>query len=221
MRVLLIEDDQELAALILEGLAKDGFEPELAANAKEGFALAGLKNYAALIVDVMLPEGQDAGFQLAGKLRQAEVHTPILFLTARADMNSKLQGLEIGGDDYLPKPFDFRELRARLRSLVRRSSGHSSNILRLPGGFEVQLESGQVFFQAKELHLTPREYALLEVFALNPGRIFSREDLIERIWAGDSSVTPKIVDVYISSLRRKLSETLLETMRGRGYRLGS
>jgi DNA-binding response OmpR family regulator len=115
MRVLLIEDDQELAALILEGLAKDGFEPELAANAKEGFALGSSGTYAALIVDVMLPEGQDAGFKVAGKLRQANVHTPILFLTARADMNSKLQGLEIGGDDYLPKPFDFRELRARLR----------------------------------------------------------------------------------------------------------
>ncbi len=221
MRVLLIEDDQELAALIFEGLAKDGFEPELASNAKEGFALAGLGTYAALIVDVMLPEGQDAGFKVAGKLRQADVHTPILFLTARADMNSKLQGLEIGGDDYLPKPFDFRELRARLRSLVRRSSGHSSNRLNLPGGFEVQLESQQVFSGGKELHLTPREYALLEVFALNPGRIFTREDLIERIWSGDSSVTPKIVDVYISSLRRKLSETLLETVRGRGYRLVS
>jgi DNA-binding response OmpR family regulator len=216
MRVLLIEDDQELAALLLEGLSKDGFVIDHAPNAKEGFALGTLDTYATIVLDVMLPEGDEAGFLLAQRLRQAGMHTPILFLTARADMNSKLRGLELGGDDYLAKPFDFRELRARLRSLVRRSGGHSSNVLVLPFGFQMDLTAQQVL----NVRLTSREYALLEYFALNAGRIFSREELIERIWSNDSSVTTKIVDVYISSLRRKLHLDLIETVRGRGYRLG-
>ncbi|MEY4529692.1 MAG: hypothetical protein RLZZ156_413 [Deinococcota bacterium] len=222
MRVLLIEDDQELAALLLEGLSKDGFTTEHAPNAKEGFALGSLDTYAAIVLDVMLPEGIEAGFLLAQRLRQAGLHTPILFLTARGDINSKLRGLELGGDDYLAKPFDFRELRARLRSLVRRSGGRSSNILTLPFGFQIDLTAKQVQ-NAQQLpkHLTPREYALLEYFALNAGRVFSREELIERIWSNDSSVTNKIVDVYISSLRRKLHLDLIETVRGRGYRLGN
>ncbi len=216
MRVLLIEDDQELAALLLEGLTKDGFVTEHAPNAAEGFALGSLDTYAAIVLDVMLPEGIEAGFLLAQRLRQAGLHTPILFLTARGDINSKLRGLELGGDDYLAKPFDFRELRARLRSLVRRSAGRSSNVLVLPFGFQMDLAAQQV----QDVHLTSREYALLEYFALNAGRIFSREDLIERIWSNDSSVTTKIVDVYVSSLRRKLHLDLIETVRGRGYRLG-
>ena len=221
MRVLLIEDDQELATLLLEGLGKDGFVTEHAPNSKEGFALGSSDTHAAIVLDVTLPEGSDAGFLLAQRLRQAGVDTPVLFLTARADMNSKLRGLELGGDDYLAKPFDFRELRARLRSLVRRSSGRSSNHLVLPFAFTIHLDTRQVFLDQQAIHLTPREYGLLEYLALNTGRIFSREDLIERIWSGDSSVTSKIVDVYVSSLRRKLHLDLIETVRGRGYRLGS
>jgi DNA-binding response OmpR family regulator len=221
MRILLIEDDQELAGLLLEGLSKDGFIIEQALNAKEGFALATLDSFAVIILDVMLPEGDEAGFLLIQRLRQAGLHTPILFLTARADMNSKLQGLELGGDDYLAKPFDFRELRARLRSLVRRSTGRSSNRLELPFELIINLETRQVLLGEQQIHLTPREYTLLEYLALNAGRIFSREDLIERIWSNDSSVTSKIVDVYVSSLRRKLHNNLVETVRGRGYTLGA
>ncbi len=221
MRVLLIEDDQELAALLLEGLSQDGFRVEHANHAKEGFALGSLDTFAVIVLDAMLPEGSDAGFLLAQRLRQAGVDTPILFLTARADMTSKLRGLELGGDDYLAKPFDFRELRARLRSLVRRSSGRSSNRLVLPFGFTIHLETRAVFLEQQAIHLTPKEYALLEYLALNTGRIFSRENLIERIWSGDSSVSSKIVDVYVSSLRRKLHLDLIQTVRGHGYRLGS
>ena len=221
MRILLIEDDQELAGLLLEGLSKDGFDIEQAVNAKEGFALATLDSFAVIILDVMLPEGDDAGFLLIQRLRQTGLHTPILFLTARADINSKLQGLELGGDDYLAKPFDFRELRARLRSLVRRSTGRSSNRLELPFELTIHLELRQVLLGEQQIHLTPREYGLLEYLALNAGRIFSREDLIERIWSNDLSVTSKIVDVYVSSLRRKLHNNIIETVRGRGYTLGA
>ena len=145
---------------------------------------------------------------------------PILFLTARADVDSRLEGLDTGGDDYLSKPFDFRELRARVRSLVRRAGGHASNTVELPLGHTLDLTAHEVSANGKPISLTPREYALISCFALNAGRAYSRESLIERVWPGDSSVDTKVVDVYISSIRRKLGDGIVETVRGLGYRLG-
>lgn len=220
MRLLLVEDDPRLAELILEGLAEDGLTVEHAPDATAGLGLASLETFDAIILDVMLPEGAQAGFEVAQTLREQRQHTPILFLTARADMDSKLLGLELGGDDYLTKPFDFRELRARVRSLVRRAGGNSSNFVPLPLGYALDLAGHEVTKEARSIPLTPREYALVECFALNPGRAYSRESLIERVWPGDSGVDTKVVDVYISSVRRKLGEGLIETVRGLGYRLG-
>jgi DNA-binding response OmpR family regulator len=220
MRLLLVEDDPQLASLMLEGLAEDGLIVEHAANATEGLGLAQLGSFDALILDVMLPEGNDAGFRLARHLREERNAVPILFLTARADVDSKLEGLDTGGDDYLSKPFDFRELRARVRSLVRRASGNASNAVHLPLGFQLDLNAHEVSRDGRPVNLTPREYALVSCFALGAGRAYSRESLIERVWPGDASVDTKIVDVYISSVRRKLGEGMIETVRGLGYRLG-
>jgi DNA-binding response OmpR family regulator len=220
MRLLLVEDDPQLAALLLEGMTEDGFVVEHAANAREGLNLALVGSFDALILDVMLPEGNDAGFRLARHLREERQRVPILFLTARADMDSKLEGLDTGGDDYLSKPFDFRELRARVRSLIRRASGNASNVVSLPLGLQLDLNAHEVNKDGKPVNLTPREYALVTCFALGAGRAYSREALIERVWPGDSSVDTKVVDVYISSVRRKLGEGIIETVRGLGYRLG-
>ena len=220
MRLLLVEDDPQLSALMLEGLAEDGLIVEHAANAREGLSMAELGSFDALILDVMLPEGNNAGFEIARNLRDARNLVPILFLTARGDMDSKLSGLEVGGDDYLTKPFDFRELRARVRSLVRRASGQASNTVPLPLGYTLDLTAHEVTRGDQAVALTPREYALVSNFALNAGRAYSRETLIERVWPGDSGVDTKVVDVYISSLRRKLGEGMIETVRGLGYRLG-
>ncbi len=220
MRLLLVEDDPQLSALMLEGLAEDGLIVEHAANAREGLGMAELGSFDALILDVMLPEGDNAGFEIARSLRDARNTVPILFLTARGDMDSKLSGLEVGGDDYLTKPFDFRELRARVRSLVRRASGQASNTVPLPLGYTLDLTAHEVTRGDQAISLTPREYALVSNFALNAGRAYSRESLIERVWPGDSGVDTKVVDVYISSLRRKLGDGMIETVRGLGYRLG-
>ncbi len=220
MRLLLVEDDPRLADLILEGLAEDGLRVEHAADATAGLSMASLEPFDAIILDVMLPEGPQAGFEMARSLRDTRQHTPILFLTARADMDSKLLGLELGGDDYLTKPFDFRELRARVRSLVRRAGGNSSNLVPLPLGYALDLSGHEVTRDGRSVSLTPREYALIECLGLNPGRAYSRESLIERVWPGDSGVDTKVVDVYISSVRRKLGEGVIETVRGLGYRLG-
>jgi DNA-binding response OmpR family regulator len=212
LRILLVEDDPRLAKLISSGLSEDGLIVDHAANATVGLNLTELETFDLFIFDVMLPEGREAGFELARTVRERNDHTPILFLTARADMDSKVTGLETGGDDYLAKPFDFRELHARIRALVRRSKG-----VNLPLGLRLDISAKELL---NGVSLTPREYALLECFALNPGRAYSRNALIERVWPEDTAVELKVVDVYVSTVRRKLGEGIIETVRGTGYRLG-
>ncbi len=219
MRVLLVEDDPRLARLILSGLSEDGLIVDHSPNATIGLNMTELETFDLYILDVMLPEGSEAGFGLARAVRKRQDHTPILFLTARADMDSKVAGLETGGDDYLAKPFDFRELHARIRALVRRAKGGSSNVVALPLGLTLDIGSKELL-GVSGANLTPTEYALLECFALNPGRAYSRGALIERVWREDSEVDQKVVDVYVSTLRRKLGEGIIDTVRGTGYRLG-
>ena len=220
MRVLLVEDDPRLAAVVVEGLSEESLIVDHAPDAPSARGLSATYPYDAVILDVMLQGEQAAGFTLAREWRSGENRTPILFLTARDDIDSRVHGLEIGGDDYLTKPFDFRELRARLTALVRRSGGHADNSLKLPGGYSMDVTSHEVSLEGRTVHLTPREYALLECLALHPGRTFSRQGLIDRLWPGDHLVDAKIVDVYVSSVRRKLGENVVDTLRGAGYRLG-
>ncbi len=220
MRLLLVEDDPRLAALICSGLAEDGLIVDHAPTATMGLSMAELETFDLFVLDVMLPEGQNAGFEMARALRARKDHTPILFLTARADMDSKVAGLETGGDDYLAKPFDFRELHARIRALVRRAKGGSSNLVALPLGYTLDLAAKEIIVDGQPVNLTPREYALVECFALNAGRAYTRSALIERVWPEDTEVDLKVVDVYVSTVRRKLGEGVIETVRGTGYRLG-
>ncbi|WP_420597263.1 response regulator transcription factor [Deinococcus sp.] len=188
MRLLLLEDNPRLRALIAAGLREAGHAVEELMFAREGFNVALSGGFDALILDVMLPEGQDAGFQVAQRLRGAGDATPILFLTARADTDSRLTGLDAGGDDHLGKPFDFRELRSRLSALIRRSAGQPSNAVSLPNGFRLHLLKRQVTDAAgANLPLTPREFELLEGLALHPERAYSREALISRVWAGSQT----------------------------------
>ena len=220
MRLLLVEDDPRLAAVIVEGLGEDGLSVEQAADATTAEGLCALRGYDLLLLDVMLPEGPQAGFALAKTLRARHDKTPILFLTARDDLDSRVTGLDTGGDDYLTKPFEFRELRARVRALVRRSRGEASNTLPLPLDYTLDLAGHRVLKDGRLVPLTPREYALIECLGLNPGRAYARDSLIERVWPEDSGVDTKVVDVFVSTVRRKLGEGMIETVRGLGYRLG-
>ena len=220
MKILLVEDDSRIAELLLEGLSRDGAMVSHAPSATVALGMAQSESFDLWIFDVMLPEGREAGFELAQKLRDAHRQTPILFLTARGDLSSKVTGLDAGGDDYLAKPFEFPELRARIRALVRRAKGVSSNAVPLPLGYVLDLAACDVRRGGQAVALTPREYALLECFAINPGRAYSRDALIERVWPEDTGVELKAVDVFVSNLRRKLGETIIETVRGIGYRLG-
>jgi DNA-binding response OmpR family regulator len=220
MRLLLVEDDPKLASLIIEGLSEEGFIVEHSGSAKQAESIALLQPFDLFILDVMLPEGNNAGFELAKRLREKQNNTPILFLTARSDMMSRLEGFEGGGDDYLAKPFDFRELRARIHALIRRSSGKASNLIALPLGYTLHLSAHELSKEDEVISLTPREYTLLECFALNPERAYTRNELIERVWPEESDVDTKVVDVFVSTVRRKLGEDIIETVRGVGYRLG-
>jgi DNA-binding response OmpR family regulator len=220
MRLLLVEDDPRLSAVIIEGLGEDGLAVEHATDATTASSLCELRNYDLLLLDVMLPEGVHAGFELAKALRARQDRTPILFLTARDDLDSRVTGLDTGGDDYLTKPFAFRELRARIRALVRRSRGEAGNILPLPLEYALDLAGHRVLKAGRVVPLTPREYALIECLGLNPGRAYARDSLIERVWPEDSGVDTKVVDVFVSAVRRKLGEGVIETVRGLGYRLG-
>lgn len=258
MRLLIVEDDPHIAELLQEGLGEDGYACDVATSASQGASLARLFPYALILLDVMLPEGHDAGYVLGRELRAEGAQTPILYLTARSNVEERVTGLDAGGDDYLGKPFALRELRARVRALLRRSSGLARNVLRLPLGWQMDM-AGRTVWQTPELppHLQPtepatasggvpaepsgaerkppeqrppeqkvqaeltrREFALLELLALHPGRAFSRQDIIERLWSGETGVEPKVIDVYVSTVRRKTSEELIDTVRGLGYRLG-
>ena len=219
MRLLIVEDDPGIAELLNESLTEDGFECSVASSASEGLALAQLFPFAVLILDVGLPEGVDAGFELGGKLREAGLKTPILYLTARTALEDRVKGLETGGDDYLVKPFEHAELRARLRALVRRANGHAQNIIELPFGWRLELSQREISLDRQVSELTRREFGLLELLACNPGRVFERGEIIERLWADEMGVELKVIDVYVSTLRRKTDERLIETVRGVGYRI--
>ncbi|TSA78601.1 response regulator transcription factor, partial [Deinococcus detaillensis] len=201
MRLLIVEDDPHIAELLSDGLTEEGYECDLAASAAEGEPLAQLFPYALLILDVMLPEGIDAGYQLGERLRDSGNKIPILYLTARGTVEDRVTGLEAGGDDYLTKPFAFTELRARIRALLRRASGNTQNAVPLPKGWMMDLGAREVYAAGVRADLTRREFALLELFVMNPGRAFGRDEIIERLWRGEGSVEHKVIDVYVSTLR--------------------
>lgn len=221
MKLLVVEDDPELSALLVEGLTEEGYAVERSRSATEAEAMLELGGYAGLILDVMLPEGDHAGFHLARTLRDKADDLPILYLTARDQLEDLEQGLGSGGDDYLTKPFTFRELRARIQALIRRSRGVASPRVPLPSGWALDLAGRDAVRDRRPGNLTRREYALLQQLALNPERVFTRPELIERLWPGDADVDLKIIDVYVSTIRRKLSADVITTLRGIGYRLGN
>lgn len=220
MRILIIEDDPHIAELLKDGLTEEGYECDHAASATQGAELAHLFPYGLLLVDVMLPEGIDAGFKLGQRLRGQGLTMPMMYLTARGTVEDRVEGLEAGGDDYLVKPFAFKELRARVRALLRRASGNAQNTLPLPFGWVMDLGGRELHRSGERADLTRREFALLELLALNAGRAFTRDEIIDRLWSGETGVESKVIDVYVSTIRRKTDERLIETLRGTGYRLG-
>lgn len=209
-----------MARLIRRGLQEDGFAVDLAKTGEDALWMAGSTPFDAIVLDVMLP-GID-GFETCRRLREDEVWSPILMLTARNSIEDRVSGLDKGADDYLVKPFSFAELSARLRALIRRGSSERPAVLRV-GDLELNPATRRVARGGAPIDLSPKEFALLETFMRKPGAVFTRLDLLEHAWDYDYENRSNIVDVYVRYLREKIDRPFrcdsIETVRGAGYRL--
>ncbi len=220
MRVLVVEDEVKMAALLRRGLSEQGFAVDLAGSGEEALPLAAAAGYDAIVLDVMLP-GID-GFEACRRLRRDDVWAPVLMLTARGALEDRIAGLDGGADDYLTKPFSFAELLARLRALVRRGQAERPAVIEV-GDLRLDPASRQVWRGEEEIQLSAKEFALLEAFMRNPGHVLSRFQLLEQAWEYDYEHRSNVIEVYIRYLRRKIDIPFgvasLETVRGAGYRL--
>ena len=220
MRVLVVEDETKLARLLARGLSEEGHVADVAGRGEDALWMAQAAPYDAIVLDVMLP-GLD-GFATCRELRANEVWTPVLFLTARDEVEDRVRGLDTGGDDYLVKPFSFAELLARLRALVRRTPGERPTEL-VVGDLRLDPAAHRAWRGEVEVDLSAKEFALLHLFMRRPGETLSRQRLLDGVWDMAFDGRSNVVDVYIRYLREKIDRPFgrhsLETIRGVGYRL--
>ena len=218
MKILVVEDHPTLAASIAEGLRDDGYAVDLAHSGSEAEHLIRVNRYDCVILDIMLPEKD--GWTILKEARRAGVTTPVLFLTARDGVADRVQGLNLGADDYLVKPFEWAELAARVAALIRRSHGQSRPVIQV-ADLEVDLTAKTVSRARRPITLTSREFALLEYLALRAGQVVSRTDIWEHLYDQNDESTSNVVDVYIGYLRNKIDRPfatrLIHTRRGMGY----
>lgn len=216
VRVLVVEDESKLASLLRQGLRRHGMAVDVATTGDQAVVRASATDYDIILLDVMLP-GHD-GFEVCRRLRAREVWSPTLMLTALDDVEYRVRGLDSGADDYVPKPFSFNELLARMRALVRRGAPARPTVL-VAGELRLDPAARQVWQGARELSLTAREFALLEDFMRRPGEVRSRFELLEHVWDNSYENRSNVIEVYVGYLREKLGREAIETVRGAGYRL--
>ena len=219
MKVLVVEDEKKIASFIRKGLEERGFVVDVSDRGDEGYTLATTRSYDALVLDIMLP-GRD-GLSILRSLREQKLAVPVILLTARGELNERVEGLNLGADDYLTKPFFLDELVARLHAVTRRSSGDQLTILQA-GDLTVNLLTREVKRGAEKVELTTREFALLTYLMRSPGRVFTRTQICEHVWNYHHDPGTNLVDVYVQRVRKKIGEQpghpLIETVRGIGYR---
>jgi two-component system copper resistance phosphate regulon response regulator CusR len=220
VRILIIEDHPQMAAFLRQGLTESGFSVDLAANGEDGERMASSGDFSLIILDLMLPDVP--GMLVCRNLRHRNVTTPVLILSALSSTGEKVSGLEAGADDYLIKPFEFEELTARVRALLRRGSASSAMTLTY-SDVEMDLSQRVVDRDGQRIKLTVKEFALLEFFLRNPGVILTRSSISEKVWSMNFDPESNVIDVYVSMLRRKIEKgfkhPLIHTMIGRGYML--
>jgi two-component system, OmpR family, response regulator len=220
MRLLVAEDDVKLVRALERGLAREGYAVDVATTGDDALAQGAASEYDAVVLDVMLP-GRD-GFDVCRQLRRQQLEMPVLMLTARSEVGDRIRGLDSGADDYLVKPFDFDELLARLRALIRRGPTARPAIIEV-GDLRIDPASHEVTRSGREVELTLREFALLEFLARHPGQVVSRAQLLDHVWEESLDASPNVVDVYVGYLRKKLERPfhrkLIRTVRGVGFML--
>ncbi len=222
MRILLIEDEQKIANAVRQGLKQENYAVDLEYDADSGLGSALHETYDVMIIDRMLP-GSIEGLDICREVRKAGINTPILLLTAKGQVNDRVEGLNQGADDYLVKPFSFEELLARVRALMRRPKTASSTVLKI-GDLSLDPVNYEVKRGSKKINLSAKEFALLEYMMRNPNRVLTKENIISHVWDFDSDILPNTVEVYIGYLRNKVDKPfekqLLHTKRGFGYIIG-
>jgi DNA-binding response OmpR family regulator len=221
MNILVVEDDRSLAGLLRRGLTQNRHTVDVSHDGSDGLERAETHGYDALVLDVMLP-GLD-GLEIARLLRESGSDTPILMLTARDALHDRLRGFDAGADDYLPKPFAFEELLARLRAITRRSAQHADDNRLTVGDLVLECRAHEVMRSGRRINLTPREFALLEYLMRHPGRVLSRTLILERVWDYGFDSFANVVDATIRRLRKEVDEgyavPLIHTVRGVGYKI--
>jgi len=221
VRILIVEDDQRLATALRKGLQQADISVDIVGNGADAVSAAGATPFDVILLDVMLPGGLD-GFQVCATLRRNRVHVPVLMLTGRDAVDDRVLGLEAGADDYLVKPFAFRELLARIRALSRRHLEDRSAIL-VAGSLSLDTAARIATVDSRPVVLTAKEFSILEYFLHNPGRVLTRTQVEEHVWNYDFDSASNLVEVYVGRIRRKLAAEglpgLLVTVRGAGYRL--
>mgnify|MGYP003346863073 CR=1 FL=1 len=219
MRVLLIEDDSATSKSIQLMLKSDGFVCDTTDLGEDGLEIGKLYDYDIIILDLMLPDMD--GYEVLRRLRAARVKTPILILSGLGELDNKLKGLGFGADDYLTKPFDKRELVARIQAIVRRAKGHSQSVIKT-GKLTVNLDTRTADVNGLQVHLTGKEYGILELLSLRKGTTLTKEMFLNHLYGGLDEPELKIIDVFVCKLRKKLAqatagENYIETVWGRGY----
>ena len=220
MRILLVEDDPQVARVIRRGLTENSYAVDVVATGEDALYRAGVGEYDALVLDVLIPAPD--GFEVCRRLRSEGLRVPILMLTARDAVGDRVEGLDAGADDYLIKPFQFEELLARLRALLRRGGPVHAPLLRV-GVLELDTRSHRVRLEEKPITLTTKEYALLEYLARNAGRIVGRAEIADHVWDEEFDSFSNLIEVYVNRLRRNIEKVsdrkLIHTVRGAGYML--
>jgi DNA-binding response OmpR family regulator len=220
MKVLVVEDQQKLALLLKQGLSEAGYNAAVAATCAAARDQLAETGYDAIVLDLGLPDGD--GLELLRQWRRSGFNEPVIILSARDAVQDRIKGLDFGADDYLPKPFSLQELLARLRSLLRRQATVKDTVLE-HRGMRLDLVGRTLHFNGEPVDLTNREFALLEIFMQNPGRILPRTLICERVWSSPDEVDANLLDVYMSKLRSRFEvegeKPLFKTVRGVGYKL--
>lgn len=222
MRILIVEDEQKIANSLKKGFEQESYAVDVTFNGKDGYEMAISEEYDVIILDRLMPKMN--GIELCKKLREEKNHTPIIMLTARGEVEDRVEGLNVGADDYLPKPFAFTELLARVRAVSRRPKTTVASVLQVG---DLTLDS--VTFEAVRgkirISLSSKEYALLEYLMRHKGKVVKKEQIMTHVWNYDADVMPNSVEVYITHLRNKIDKPfagreLISTVRGFGYKIG-
>lgn len=220
MRILVIEDERKVASFIKRGLEEERYIVDTAVDGEQGLSMARSDGYDAIVLDVMLPKID--GYEVLKTLRDEGRVTPVLMLTARGTTEDRVQGLDLGADDYLAKPFHFEELAARLRSILRRTTTEKTTRLQC-GPLTLDLVTHFAYRDDEEIELTTKEYALLEYLMRNKGRVVSRSLIMQQVWKHNFDPESNIIDVYIKRLRQKIERPdqaqMVQSVRGVGYRM--